>query len=83
MLEVGGPVLAAGDHPGGTVFLGEVGHRPDRVALRMHVGREREEVECPLVAVDRLTRRAGADRRRQRTFHPRQVAPKHLVHVKL
>ena len=44
------------------VLLGEVGHRPDRVALHLVAGREREEVERPLVAMDQLRRLARADR---------------------
>jgi hypothetical protein len=54
--------VAAGNHAGRAIFLGEVGHRPDCVALDLVAAREREEIERPLVAMNRLGRLAGADR---------------------
>ena len=50
------------------VLGGEIGHRPDGVALHLVAFREREEVERPLVAVDHLAGLAGTDR-----DHLRQV----------
>ena len=54
--------LIAPDHDAGrTVFLGEVVAGPDRVALHVVAGGEREEVECPLVSMDRLRLAARSD----------------------
>ena len=44
------------------VLDGEVGERPHRVALDVVVGREREEVEGHLIAVELLLGLAVADR---------------------
>ncbi len=53
--------VAADHDPGGPVLRREVGQRPDGVALHLVARREREEVEGPLVAVDRLRCLPGAD----------------------
>ncbi len=66
MVEAAEPVhvavVAPGDDAGGAVGLGEVGERPDGVQLHVVALGEREEVERPLVAVDRLRRLARTDR---------------------
>src|SRR5262249_53744576 len=51
--------IAPGNYPGGAVELGEVGHRPDRIALDFEAAWKPEEVECPLIAMDRLRRLPG------------------------
>ncbi len=56
-----GRCVAADDDPGCAVLLGEVGQRPDRVALDVVAGREGEEVESPLVPVNWLGGLAGTD----------------------
>ena len=43
--------IAPRDDAGGAVLLGEVGHRPNRVALHVESHREWEEIECPLIPV--------------------------------
>ena len=53
--------VAAGHDARRAVRLGEVGERPDGVELHVVALGEREEVERPLVAVDRLRRLAAAD----------------------
>ena len=53
--------VAPGHDPGCAVLLGEVGERPDRVALHLVAHWEGEEVERPLIAVDRLGGFTGTD----------------------
>ena len=56
--------MAVGHDARRAVGVGEVFERPDAADLDIHVGGKREEVEAPLVAVQHLRRRTGADRDR-------------------
>ena len=55
-------MVAAGNDAGGAVFGGEVGHRPDRVALNLVASWNGKEIERPLVAMNRLRGLVRADR---------------------
>ena len=73
--------MTAGDDACRAVLLGEVVHRPHRVALDLEAGREREEVERPLVAVHVLRglARTDLDHLRQVQLVARRVIAEHAV----
>ena len=79
--ELVGPVVAARDHACRAVLLGEVAHRPHRVALDLEARREREEVERPLVAVHELRglARTDLDHLREVQLVARGVVAEHPV----
>ena len=54
-------LVAADDHPGGTVLGGEIREGPDGIALHFVSPGEGKEIKRPLIAMDRLGRLTGSD----------------------
>ncbi len=73
--------MAAGDDARRTVLLGEVVHRPHRVALDLEPGGEGEEIERPLIAVHELGRlaRTNLDHLGEMQLIARRVIAEHAI----
>src|SRR5262249_42422594 len=60
--------MAPGDDAGRAVLSRKIRHCPERVELNLEALGKLEEIEHPLVAMDRLCRRAGLN-----SYHLRQM----------